>query len=212
MIAVNKKASAGFTLLELLISITIFGLIAAMAYSGLNNVLLAQRITEDKAQSLHKLQSTFVIFSRDVEQTVNRSVRNNYGEKLDALKGNQIGTYLLEFTRTGWLNPNRYSDARSNMMRVAYALEEDKLVRYFWYHLDRSQDTEPYKMELMAGVKNVEFRYLDEKQEWHNSWPRDTTLLGQENQQAPDAPPRALAVELETEEFGKIERWFRIPG
>ena len=36
----------GFTLLELLISLVIFGLIAAMAYSGLNNVLIARTQTE----------------------------------------------------------------------------------------------------------------------------------------------------------------------
>jgi general secretion pathway protein J len=210
----KPRAQTGFTLLELLISLVIFALVAAMAYSGLNNVLIARSQTEQKAERLHKLQSAFILMERDIEQTVNRPVRDNYGEESPAMVGNQLGTYLLEFTRTGWRNP--LTAPRSNMQRVAYTVEEEQLIRVIWYVLDRPQDVEPYKMVLLDGVKDMVIRYLDDKQEWHNSWPPDSIVsFGQQNQEDQkdkDAPPAGVAVELETKDFGKVERWFHVPG
>jgi general secretion pathway protein J len=206
-----RNKSAGFTLLELLISIVIFSLVAAMAYSGLNNVLLARQLTEEKAEKLHKLQTAFSLISRDIEQTIDRPVRDNDGVAMPSLVGNQIGRYLLELTRTGWVNP--LTMPRSNMLRVAYTLEDKKLIRAIWYVLDRPQDAEPYRMELLNDVTNLEFRYLDDKQKWHRSWPPMSSSSSLDpDEQAKQKAPAAVAVELETENFGKIERWFRVPG
>ncbi|WP_455205737.1 type II secretion system minor pseudopilin GspJ [Kaarinaea lacus] len=206
-----QKNTDGFTLLELLISIAIFGLVAAMAYSGLNNVLIAREQTSAKADALHKLQLTFILLQRDIEQAVNRKILNELGESKGALVGNEIGEYLLEFTRTGWLNPLNVS--RSHLQRVAYTINEEKLIRSQWYVLDRAQDSERYDAVLLEGVKKLEFRYLDDKKEWQRSWPPTSTLTSSNSEQPPaQTPPRAVAVELEVVGFGKLERWFRIPG
>jgi general secretion pathway protein J len=228
--SVNTRAR-GFTLLELLISLVIFGLIAAMAYSALNNVLIARSQTEARVQKLYKLQMALTMMERDVEQVVDRPIRDEYGDEKPALVGNEYGDYLLEFTHTGWLNP--LSSPRSSMQRVAYSIKDEKLIRTLWYVLDRAQDSEHYDTVLMEGVKALEFRYLDSNGEWQRSWPPQTlsgSLQSQVPQQNPPPGqpqnpqqagsqyvqqpilPGGVTVELDTKEFGKVERWFHVPG
>ena len=40
----------GFTLLELLIAVAVFAVLSALAYGGLNNVLLTSRYTQEDAE------------------------------------------------------------------------------------------------------------------------------------------------------------------
>lgn len=213
----SSKANLGFTLLELLISIVIFALVAAMAYSGLNNVLLARTQTEARTQELYKLQMALTLMERDIEQIVDRPVRDEYGEPQSAFVANEYGDYLLEFTRTGWLNPLNLP--RSNLQRIAYSLKDEKLIRSIWYVLDRAQDSEHYDIVLLDDVKSLEIRYLDDKKEWQRSWPPLSSsgfgqLQSQLQNQAPAAvePPRGIVMEIETKSFGKVERWFHLPG
>ena len=46
------KNQNGFTLLELLVALGIFAVLAAMAYSGLNSVMTARQVTNQHADRL----------------------------------------------------------------------------------------------------------------------------------------------------------------
>ena len=211
-----SRSVSGFTLLELLISVVIFGLISAMAYSALNNMMLARTQTEARTQELYKLQMALTLMERDIEQVVDRPVRDEYGsaDLLPAFVAHESGDPLLEFTRTGWLNPLNLP--RSHLQRIAYSLKDEKLVRSLWYVLDRAQDSERYDIVLLEGVKALEIRYLDEKKEWQRSWPPQNTGFAQAQAQnqppAAPAPPRGVVMEIDTKSFGKMERWFHLPG
>jgi general secretion pathway protein J len=195
----------GFTLLELLISLAIFAMIAAMAYGGLNQVLIARDQTDQQSTQLADIQRAFNFLERDIEQTVDRGIRDAYGEPQPALLGNIAGDYLLELTHTGWRNPA--NNPRSNLQRVAYTVREEQLIRAAWYMLDRAQDSKPFESELMSGVKTFEVRYMNKSHEWVSSWPDE--LIGSK----PDrSPPLAVEVNIETEDFGRITRLFRVPG
>ncbi|MDH5326754.1 MAG: type II secretion system minor pseudopilin GspJ [Gammaproteobacteria bacterium] len=208
----SLNSNRGFTLLELLIAVMIFSLMAAMAYAGLNNVLDQSQRTQEFAERLTRLQSAFTWLGRDIEQTIDRGIRDELSVEADALVGNQLGEYLLSLTRTGWLNPNPNATPRSSMQRVAYTLKDEQLIRSIWYVLDRTQDSERYDMVLLEDVKSLEFRYLDSKQKWHSSWPPDTAINPQTGAKMPWTAPAGVAVQLETKSFGKMERWFRVPG
>ena len=66
-------------------------------------------------------------------------------------------------------------------------------------------------MVLLEGVKSLEFRYMDEKEKWYGAWPAEAfnPVTGAKD---PWKPPVAVAVQVETQRFGKVERWFRVPG
>lgn len=203
----NKQT--GFTLLELLVSIGIFALLAAMAYGGLNLIMKESEATDKHATRLAQLQRTFTWLGRDIEQTINRSIRDEFGDKQLALTGVEVGRYQLELTRAGWRNPA--GRTRSNLQRVAYGVKDEKLVRAYWNVLDRAQDTQPLETVLLDGVIRLEIRYLtmqsNNQKEWVDSWP--SSALGV---QPSEDPPHALEVTLETEAEGRITRLFRVPG
>jgi len=201
--------NTGFTLLELVVAMAVFAIMAAIAYSGLNNVLIAREQTEAHSKDLQQLQLTMNWLTRDIEQAVDRGVRGEYGDPLSAMIGNDFEGYLIELTRDGWRNPA--NQLRSNLQRVAYAVKEHKLIRAYWRVLDRAEDSKAYETVLLEGVAAVEIRYLGAGDEWTTSWPPDTTALGTAAPTSqPSSLPRAVEVNLETDQFGKITRLFRV--
>ncbi len=201
----RPKKPTGFTLLELMVALAIFGLLAAMAYGGLDTVLKQGQATDAHAARLAQLQMSFLWLGRDIEQTVNRPVRDEYGTLLLALQGSEFGRYQLELTRNGWNNPT--GRPRSSLQRVAWGVKDGKLIRAYWNVLDRAQDSLPLESEMLDGVTKLELRFLSPNRQWSNSWPN--AALGSAANQA---QPRAVEVTLETEAEGRIIRLFRVPG
>ncbi len=207
----NGLAATGFTLLELVIALAIFAIMSTIAYSGLNNVLTARERTDAQAKQLVRLQLAFTYMARDITQTVNRGIRDEYGETQAALVGRDLDGYLIELTRTGWRNPiPQEQRPRSSLQRVAYRIEDNKLIRATWLVLDRDQDGMVRKIEMLDNVNKLEFNFLDktDNKKWHTSWPQF-----QPGNETPDtAPPRAVKVIMETKYFGTLERLFVIPS
>jgi len=113
------KFAVGFTLLELLVALTVFAVISVMAYSGLNTVITARLQIKQQAEQLANLQQIFIKLGRDIEQIVQRPIRNQYGDEESHIKGT---LQQIEFTRSGWRNPAQQN--RSSLQRVAYHLQK----------------------------------------------------------------------------------------
>jgi len=190
-------------LLELLIAMAIFSLISIMSFSGLNHVLFNKEIVDKELQRLSDIQRTMLNLARDIEQVTTRSIRDELGGKKASLIGGQnIDSTVLELTRNGWRNPAQQK--RSQLQRIAYSFEDNKLVRLYWYHLDHLQTDEPKQRVLLSDVESINIRYLET--EWSDTWPK----LGTTQSSAPDSLPRAIEVTLKLKDWGKITRLFRI--
>jgi general secretion pathway protein J len=199
----SASSNKGFTLLELLVSLSIFAFISAMAYGGMSQVMTQRVKTEEKADKLQQLQITYTILDRDFSQLVNRSVRNAYGNTLGALVGSD-GIEGVEFTRSGHANPAGFR--RSSLQRVRYISEDEKLLRQTWKVLDRSPDSETVQQVLFEPVESFSLRYLDQANNWRETWPPVGGTPG-----ATPGLPRVVEVVIETKDFGKITWLFRSP-
>ena len=200
---IRNKTPAGFTLLELLVALAIFSLIAVMAYGGLETVLKQKTLTEENANSLATLQKTYLLMQRDIEQAVPRTIRDEFGDP----QGPLIGTTQFQFTRGGWNNPANHT--RSTLQRVGYALQDRQVNRYAWLMLDRAQDSEPTRQALTDDIESMQVRYLNEAGAWQEQWPPTMT----ENN--PDANPmdfpRAVEITLKHRRFGTLIWLFQLP-
>jgi general secretion pathway protein J len=208
----SRRRAAGFTLLELLVALAIFAVLATIAYGALNSVLTARRAVEAKGERLAALQTALMVMERDVEQAVPREVRDEFGDRQPALIGGGTGTAVLALTRDGWRNP--LGLARSNLQRVAYAFNDGRLLRASWSILDRAPDSQPYSEVLLDKVTAVDVRFLGADGQWSGYWPQQTAAGQAAGAQIALAmpPPRAVEVSLDVEGWGRITRLFRVPG
>lgn len=198
-----RRFERGFTLLELLVAIAVFAVMSAIAYGGLRAVLDARSHASLAAERLAELQLALAILGRDVEQAINRPIRDEFGDREPALEGTEE---TLELTRGGWRNPAGL--ARSELQRVAWGLTEDALERRTWDVLDRTQGSTPRAQSLLSGVEELSFRYRDASGQWQPYWPL-ATVSGPEA----SALPTGVEVRLETAQWGEITRLFRVvPG
>src|SRR5690349_22638896 len=102
---VNGRQADGFTLIEILIAVAVFALMATMAYSGLNSSINVSRETELRAEQLHRLQMALTLIQRDITQISIQQSRDEFGDIQPPLLTDNKGERLLEFSRTGWRNP-----------------------------------------------------------------------------------------------------------
>lgn len=195
----------GFTLLELLIAVAIFALIGAMAYGGLQQVLNQQQRTEEQSQRLSDLQKAYRIMQRDLEQLVNRKIRNEFGDEVEALVGGS-GFDGVVFSRAGHANPAGF--LRSNIQRVAYVPDQETLLRRTWRVLDRAQDSEPDDQVLVEGLRSFSMRFLDQGDAWQDRWPPQA----QGGTEAAADFPRAVEIQLEMDELGTLNWLFVLPA
>ncbi|MBT5630353.1 MAG: prepilin-type N-terminal cleavage/methylation domain-containing protein, partial [Oceanospirillaceae bacterium] len=73
----SSKAQ-GFTLLEVLIALSLFAVLSAMAFGGLNQLLSQHQQLQHKQQRFVDLQSAIQVLERDFSQLAPRSIRDAF--------------------------------------------------------------------------------------------------------------------------------------
>lgn len=208
-----RDKASGFTLVELMVAMAIFALMAAMMYGGFQGIVTAKGSTDRNAARLKALQMTYLHMGRDFRHLTNRSIRDEFGSTQQPLMSAQTGLYILELTRTGYPNPANYllvsNDPRymrSNLKRVAYGLEDNTLYKYSWNVLDRGPDSRPSKMKLLDNVEQITLEFLDNNNEWKEYWPLPALTQG-----AAVEFPRVVKITIDLKDWGRVERLYELP-
>ena len=209
MVDLDRPATRGFTLVELLIAMAILAVIGVIALAGLSTVLQQQTIAEERAQRWRDIQFAMHVITQDLAQVHPRAARDESGEtwKPSFLVG-ASEQFAVELSRGGWTNPAGLP--RGHVLRVAYDWEDNAstLVRFHWPAMDRTLTTPPVRTELLTGVDDVQIRLLDRNGQWHLEWPPLDLP-------APDSlvtPPRLVEFSLNLEDFGRLWRTVEVGG
>lgn len=198
----------GFTLLELLVALAIFAVLATLAYSGLKAMVDARQQVTAEAESLTRLQIAFTLIERDLEQAAARPIRDEFGERQPAFVSFSGLDQVLELTRGGWSNP--VGRLRSSEQRVAYRLDDDRLLRAAWSDLDRLPDSKPVVQVILVGVDSLKVEFLDDQDKWLDHWPPRN--MDEKKQKEQVLLPRAVAFSLEIARVGNMKRIFLVMG
>jgi general secretion pathway protein J len=191
----------GFTLIELLVAMAIVAIVGAMALGGISTVLDQQEIAEERAERWREIQFAMRVLVQDLSQIHPRPVRDETGQSFQpSVLAGPSQQFAVEFSRGGWTNPIRFK--RGNVLRVAYAWEDDVLVRFHWPVADRTLATPPVRTELLHGVENIEFRFIDSAGQPNFDWPP----VGAGGLNRLIMRPRAVEVAFELNDYGRVWR------
>jgi general secretion pathway protein J len=200
---------SGFTLLEVLIAITITALIGLGAWQLLNSAIRTYEISQASLQSLSQVQRAQLHLERDFRQVLPRAIRDEFGDYQPALSSRD-NFFTVELTRQGWRNP--LQEPRSELQRVAYELLDGVLYRRYWQVLDRAQDSEPRSQRLLSDVTEFSVAFLNDSNAWVDEWPPDTDEDQSDDRLLKYAQlPRAVRVSMTHPKYGEIPRIFELP-
>lgn len=207
--AAGNASQAGFTLMEVLIAVTITAVIGLGIWQVVSGIILARDRVDQVATRFDQLQRSFLLLERDITQSVYRPVRNLYGDTEPALTSRSDEFDLL-LTRQGWRNPVGLK--RSNLQRVAYEYTGDELHRRYWPVIDQGYDDSGRDQFLVDGIKTFDVEFLDQDLKWGSSWPTQEAMNASVESGGGNIPlPLAVRVTLEHDQFGVLERLYVLP-
>jgi general secretion pathway protein J len=190
------REEAGFTLVELLVSLFIFGMLAAAGVALLTFSVRAQETAEGRLDDLADFRRAGALLAGDLAQAAPRLVRDGAGDVRPAFVGRsgEQGGPALAFVRRGWENADEAP--RASLQRVEYGLAGGRLERRVYPRLDGAA---PLPGTIVAdGVRRIRLRYRDKDGEWRDRW--DPTR--------PTDLPRAVELVMDAEGSGTTRQLF----
>ncbi len=203
----SSNKTLGFTLVEILVALLVFAVVGLLSTRLLSQSIDNQNNLQDRGQRLAEIHRAMRVLQRDIVQLSRRKIRDAQGEELPALIVSDQGA--IEFSRVGWRNPLR--QPRSEVQRVGYRWQDEKIIRGYWLTLDRSYDAEPAYQTLLENVEAIEFFAVDQLGNEHKQWPLDpeANVVTEEGGTLYLA---AILVRAEIAPYGMIERIWQVPS
>lgn len=160
--AVSRDRETGFTLLELMVALLIFGMLAAAGVGLLRFSVDAQAATKTRLDALASERRIETLIASDAAQAVPRITRNEAGDAVQAFDGTAAG---FELVRAG-VDPLE-DQTRPGLQKVAYRVENGRLLRQTWPMLDGARPNTP--TVLLDKIAAVTLRYRS-KDDWRGVW------------------------------------------
>ena len=192
------QGEQGFTLVELLVSLLIFGMLSAAGVALLTFSVKAQDLAGTRLEQIGDFRRFSALVTSDLAQAAPRLSRDENGVLQPAFAGGtgQGDPVAIKLVRRGWENLDRSN--RSSLQKVQYRLAGDRLERVGYRFVDGAQAMDP--VTLVEGVRSLRLRYRDPKGEWRERW--DPTQ--------PTDMPAAVEMVIEVERGGSIRQLFLV--
>ncbi|CEK10852.1 GspJ family T2SS minor pseudopilin variant LspJ [Legionella hackeliae] len=197
----NKKA--GFTLIEILIALTVFAILATATSSMMYYAFNTRARVNQQANRLNMVQLALLIIERDISQAIPRAVYGNEMHLFPAFVGQP---QYFELTRLGFENPHS-QEKRSNLQRIAYLCHDNQLLRRIWPTLDSTNRDHYEDRILLDNLIACRFSYLNHNLQVLPEW-RENAI--QQNQKA-EPLPKAIQFNLTLKDWDKMSLLFIIP-
>lgn len=161
----TRAREQGFTLVEVMVALLIFGMIASAGVALLSFSVRAQGAATVALDDLGAVNRLSSILTADLAQARDRPTRDMGGTLLPAFVGGAGGTPLLRFVRGGWANLD--AAPRSTLQKVEYRLTTGGLERIGYPALDGAAPLPPALLLDRVQQVTLRFRYAGA---WSDRW------------------------------------------
>lgn len=199
--SMSASRDHGFTLIEILVALTIFSIMALLGYKALASVLDSRAAVSEHNQKWRAVELFFSRIERDLSSLTPRSIRNQanlvepplYASRALGPNGAQ-----LAFTRTGWSGAE---GAAADAQRIGYRLRGQQLQLLIWPALDQAPYSEAVAYTVLEPVESMKLRYLDSAGSWYETWGSATD----------PKLPKAVELSLTLASGERLTRFLAIP-
>jgi general secretion pathway protein J len=185
----ERQTSAGFTLVEALVSLLVFSLIAAGSAALLIQASRAQARVSQAHEALRGLQMTRAALNADLAQMAPRNPRAMDGGPAPRFIGGDADV-ALGFVRAAATRQGEVSNA---LALVQYVIEGDRLIRRSSPDLQSPIVAGPADQVLLQDAGDLRFEFFDGGT-WRPQW-----ISG-----GGAGMPRAVALVAETQRYGEV--------
>ena len=192
----------GFTLLEVLVALAVFAIVAALAYRGLDSIATTRARLDQEMRMWRRLELVFERVNLDVTQVAPRSWKDSSDKERSAVQGTTSTTgseCQLDILRFG---PDhmpvhvRYSFSNNQFLLTVVA-DADTIIA-------RGAGMAHYNSNvLLDHVERCEMSFLDSTNTWQSHWPVSSA--------ADRTRPRGIRLRLTLTGQGQFERLFYLP-
>lgn len=180
-----KHQQSGISLLELLLAVAVFALLATAAYTTLNTMVTASAAHEIQSDNLKRVQLSLLRMERELKQVI---VQPNAGQTFraeqDWISFNYLAPSINQPTAAIIAGQYRFDEAQQLLVREIRKDQPGAQNQY---------------QPLFQNTTNARFRYLDRNNQWQNSWQSEGS-------------PQAIEIQLQIQGLGQIRRLIELAG
>jgi general secretion pathway protein J len=188
----------GFTLLELLVALTILALLSVLGYRAVVALTDGETRLTEETRRWRALDALFSRLEADLREAIPRDVRSAGGTESAWFGATDAdGNALLVFSRAG---PEFTPDVGSAGQRLGYRLNHGAVEVLYWPWLDNASGAEPAAYALEDDIAGFRIEYLDRSGASRDRWP----VAGEASL------PRAVHVVLTLAGGETVERWLAL--
>ncbi|MDX2236448.1 MAG: type II secretion system minor pseudopilin GspJ [Hyphomonadaceae bacterium] len=188
----GARREAGFTLVEALVSLFVFSLVAAGCTALLMQSVASQSRVAEAHEALRALQTARALLAGDAAHIVARAVRDPDGARRPVFVGGDADAPLAFVRVIG--EPDAAGGATTSLAYVEYVFRDGDVIRRSRTLLDPAADDAAVERVVLRGVTNPRFAFFDGAQ-WRDAWAGTTTAL---------QPPRAIALIATLPRYGEV--------
>ncbi len=193
----QRHSQRGFTLVEMLIALTIFGMLTAGGVALLSFSVSSQEMTQRQLDTVASIRRAGALLTADLAQATARPWRDGEGNQQPAFYGAPgREARVMVLVRAGWDNPDQLP--RASLQRVEYRLQSGRLLRIGYANVDGGGAAAV--TTLIRDVEQMSLRFRDREGAWRSDW------------QGADAYDLPVAVELivSSPRFGPVRQLFLV--
>lgn len=171
------KNKQGFTLIELMVAIMIFAIIAIMSYRIISSLVTTKQVVTAAQKKWGGIARAVNKISTGWNRAIPLAVRDENGVLMPAILGkNKLSGNFdsqVEFTTSGSIGDPQYGSTPPK--RVGIRFVNNKLYLVSWPYMNRVQNSQPEVDLLLDNVATFTVNFLYPDKQWRDTWPLDTS-------------------------------------